>query len=183
MKKFVLLLISGILALSTTGCSTIYEAAVDERNVTTIASDKTIEVKIMKKLSDKKTGDLMDVSVTSYQGDVFLVGEYTNSAQKKRFLAAAKSIENVKSVKSYFLKAKKNTPCDTEKNLEITAKVKGNLIGDKTIWSTNVKVSTMQCQVVLWGTVGTSAEVSKSIKHAKNVKGVKSVKSFLKPSK
>jgi hyperosmotically inducible periplasmic protein len=183
MKKFLLFLVIALVALYTAGCSTIYEAAVDERNVSTIASDKVIEVKILKKMADVKSGDLVDVSVTSYQGNVFLVGEYENLAQKNRFLSAAKSIEGVRSVKSYFLQADKNSPCDTQKNLGITAKVKAALIGDKSIWSTNVKVSTMQCKVVLWGTVGSSAEVTKSIAHAKSVAGVKSVKSFLKYKK
>ena len=184
MKKLTLLLFATFIVLSTTGCvGTIYEAVVDERSVKTIASDKGIELDILKKLSDKESGDLIDVSVTSYHGDVFLVGEYQDSAQKSRFLSSAKSIEGVRSVKSYLLKANKNSPCDTKINLEITAKVKANLIGDKSIWSTNVKISTMQCQVVLWGTVGTPAEVSKSIGHAKSVEGVKSVKSFLKSKK
>lgn len=180
MRMLLLLSIIGLIAILNSGCGTIYEAAVDERSVSTIASDKVIEVKIMKKLADAKSGDLVDVSVTSYQGNVFLVGEYVDLAQKSRFLSAAKSVEGVRSVKSYFLKADKNTPCDTKKNLGITAKVKAALIGDKSIWSTNVKVSTMQCQVVLWGTVGSSTEVTKSIEHAKSVEGVKSVKSFLK---
>lgn len=179
-----LILFSGFVVFFNTGCvGTIYEAAVDERNVGTIANDKTIEVKILKKLSDGKSGDLIDVSVTCYKGDVFLVGEYEDSAQKKRFLNSAKSVEGVRSVDSYLKQAVKDHPCDTKKNLKITAGVKAALIGDKSIWSTNVKVSTMQCQVVLWGTVGTSAELSKSIKHAKSVEGVKSVKSFLKSNK
>lgn len=183
MKKFMSLLIIGFIALYTAGCGTIYEAAVDERSVSTIASDKVIEIKIMKKLTDIKSGDLLDVSVTSYHGDVFLVGEYEDFAQKSRFLSAAKSVEGVRSVKSYFLKADKNNSCDSKKNIELTAKVKAELIADKSIWSTNVKVSTMQCQVVLWGTVGSYAEVTKSIAHAKSVAGVKSVKSFLKYKK
>ena len=175
------ILFSGFVIFFNTGCvGTIYEAAVDERKVGTIASDKTIEVKILKKLSDGESGDLIDVSVTSYNGDVFLVGEYENSTQKNRFLNSAKSVEGVRSVGSYLRQTVKDHPCDTQKNLEITAGVKAALIGDKSIWSTNVKVSTMQCQVVLWGTVGTSAELSKSVKHANSVEGVKSVKSFLK---
>ena len=183
MQRLLLLLSLAAVFFLSTGCGTIYEAAVDERSVSTIASDKVIELNIVKKLADVKSGDLMDVSVTSYQGNVFLVGEYENLAQKSRFISAAKSVEGVKSVKSYFLQADKNSPCDTEKNLGITAKVKAALIGDKSIWSTNVKVSTMQCQVVLWGTVGSSIEVTKSIQHAKSVEGVKSVKSFLKYNK
>lgn len=177
-------LLSLLIVFTNTGCvGTIYSAAVDERNVKTVASDTAIEVKILKKLADNKSSDLMDLSVTSYEGKVFLVGEYENSTQKNRFISAAKSVEGVKSVGSYLIKTDKNSSCDTKKNIEITAKVKAKLIGDSSIWSTNVHVSTIQCQVVLWGTVGTSAEVSKSIAYAKKVEGVKSVKSFLKSNK
>lgn len=185
MKKLIVMLVTlGFIALINSGCvGTIYSAAVDERNVKTIASDTAIEVKILKNLNSEKSSDLIAVSVTSYEGNVFLVGEYENMIQKNRFISAAKKVEGVRSVKTYLIPAKKNHPCDTKKNLGITANVKAKLIGDKSIWSTNVHVSTMQCQVVLWGTVGTSAEITKSISHAKSVEGVKSVKSFLKAKK
>ncbi len=184
MKFIYVLLLTSLIALVNTGCvGTIYSAAVDERNVKTIANDTSIELSILKKLSEGESSDIIDVSVSSYEGKVFLVGEYENSSQKNRFLSASKSVEGVKSVDSYFLQVNETSPCGTKENLSITVKVKSNLIGDKTIWSTNVHVSTMQCQVVLWGTVGTPEEVSKSIEHAKKVEGVKSVKSFLKTSK
>jgi hyperosmotically inducible protein len=44
-------------------------------------------------------------------------------------------------------------------------------------------VKTMQCTVVLWGLVGSKAEVDKAVGHAKSVEGVKQVKSFLRPVK
>ena len=182
MKKLIgTILLCGFILLFSTGCvGTIYSAAMDERNVKTVASDTSIEFSIMKKLADEKSSDLMDVSVSSYEGKVFLVGEYEDTSQKSRFIKAAKSVEGVKSVNSYLKKSDKNHKCGTSKNIEITAKVKTALIGDKSIWSTNVHVSTIKCQVVLWGTVGTYQEVSKSIKHANSVEGVSSVKSFLK---
>jgi len=184
MKLIYAVLLAGFIVLTSTGCvGTIYSAAVDERNVKTIASDTSIELSILKKLGDNESSDIIDVSVTSYEGQVFLVGEYENSSQKNRFLAAAKGIEGVKSIDSYFLKSNETSPCGTKENLSITAKVKASLIGDKSIWSTNVHVSTLQCQVVLWGTVGTSEELSKTISHAKKVENVKSVKSFLKAKK
>ncbi len=185
MKKLIIMFFSlSFITIINTGCvGTIYSAVLDERNVKTIASDKSIELQILRNITDGKSSDLMEVSVTSYNGNVFLVGEYKNTSQKNRFLNAAKKIEGIKSVKSYLLQVKKDSSCDTKKNLEITVNVKSKLIGDGSIWSTNINVSTIQCQVVLWGTVGTSSEIKKSINHAKSVKGVKSVKSFLKSTK
>lgn len=175
-----ILLLSIILLLNTGCVDKLYTVFVDDRNVKTIASDTAIEYKILKKLGEGKTSDLVDISVTSYRSDVFLVGEYDNIEQKNRFLTAARQVEGVKSVDSYLVKSDKNHPCGTTKNIKITAKVKTNLIGDKTIWSTNIHISTIKCQVVLWGTVGTKEEISKSIQHAEEVEGVLSVKSFLK---
>lgn len=167
--------------ISNTGCvGTVYSAVHDERNIKTIASDSLIETKILKELAVEKSSDLIDVAVTSYQGDVFLVGEYKDNKQKSRFLAATKDIEGVKSVKSYLVKADKEHPCDTKKDLGITAEVRGKLIADTSIWSTNIELSTIQCQVILWGTVGSSVEIKKAIKHAEDVKDIDSVKSFLK---
>lgn len=167
--------------VSNTGCvGTIYSAVHDERNIKTIASDSVIETKILKELAVEKSSDLMDVAVTSYKGDVFLVGEYRDNKQKERFLNATKDIDGVKSVDGYFVKVNKNHPCDTKKDLGITAEVKGKLIADSSIWSTNIEVSTIQCKVILWGTVGSSLEIKKAIKHAKDVKDIETVKSFLK---
>ena len=183
MKLISLLVVALTASFLTTGCGTIYSATVDERNVKTITSDTSIEAKIKKQLSKGKYSDLLNLSVTSYEGDVFLVGEYESVAQRDRFVAAAKAVEGVASISSYFVKANKNHPCGTKQNVGITTKVKTSLIEDKTIWSTNVKVKTMQCQVVLWGTVRKAEEVEKSVSHAKAVEGVQSVKSFLKTKK
>lgn len=182
MKSFIYITIFCIvIALTNTGCvGTIYSATVDERNISTITDDKTIEWTILKRMADKESGDILNVSVTSYEGRVFIVGEYENYEQKNRILRIAKGVEGVKSVSSYMIKSDPNHPCGTQEDVTITAKVKANLIADKSIWSTNVNVSTLQCEVVLWGTVGTKEEVSKSIFHAKSVTKVRGVKSFLK---
>ncbi len=140
MKKLIIMLLTfGFIVLTNTGCfGTIYSAVVDERNVKTIANDTAIEFKILKNLSDEESSDLVAVSVTSYEGDVFLVGEYENNSQKNRFISSSKKVEGVKSVKSYLIRAKKDDPCDTKKNLGITVDVKTKLVGDKSIWSTNI---------------------------------------------
>jgi len=176
------LLFTILILLSTTGCveSMVYSTVADERGVGTITKDKLIENSILAYMLQEKSSDILDVTVTSYEGDVFLVGEYETNSQKDRLLASAKKVDGVKSVKSHLVKAVKNHACGTTENLAITAEVKAKLIKDTDIWSTNVNVSTIQCQVVLWGTVGKAIEVSKSIIHAKSIDGVKSVKSFLK---
>jgi hyperosmotically inducible protein len=117
----------------------------------------------------------------SFYGDVYLVGQKQTEAQKKRAIEISKKTEGVKSVTTYILqkKGEDEDSCGTTNSLEITAKVSAALIGDKDIWSTNVEVQTVQCNVVLLGLVGSQKEIEKSIVHAKGVEGVRSVKSFL----
>jgi hyperosmotically inducible protein len=86
----------------------------------------------------------------------------------------------VKTTTTYLLPKKKDDPCGTKVNLSITANVKGKLIKDTDIWSTNVDVKTVQCNVVLVGLVGSEDEKQKAVSHAKSEKRVRSVKSFLK---
>jgi len=95
----------------------------------------------------------------------------------------ASDVESVKSVTTYLLPKKKGDCCETSDNLAIIAKVKARLIKDKEIWSTNIKVKSVQCNVVLLGIVGSKAEIHKIIDHIKSVEGVRSVKSFLKSIK
>ena len=164
-------------------CGTIYGAAVDERNVSTIVTDHEIKARILNKFVDDKLVSLLDFSVSSYEGHVYLIGEYKTSAQKERAVKLAKSEKGVTGVTTYLVPENPKSPCGTARNLELSAKVKANLIGDKDIWSTNIDVKTIQCVTVLWGLVGTKAEIQKAIIHATSVKGITKVKSFLKATK
>ncbi len=183
MKRLICLLIVLAFIPLFQSCGTIYGAAVDERNVSTIASDHKIKAAVLKKFSDDELVGVLDFSVSSYKGHVYLIGEYETAAQKSRAIALAKSVSGVTAFTSYLLSEKKNSPCGPGRNLELTAKVKAKLIGDKEIWSTNIDVKTMQCITVLWGLVGSQAEIDKSVAHARSVEGVTQVKSLLKSVK
>ena len=171
------------LTLLAAGCppKTIYEIALDERSVGDLTKDKEIEAKVKTAFADDETVDALDISVYSFYGDVYLVGQKQTEAQKKRAIEISKKTEGVKSVTTYILqkKGEDEDSCGTTNSLEITAKVSAALIGDEDIWSTNVEVQTVQCNVVLLGLVGSEEEIEKSIVHAKGVEGVRSVKSFL----
>jgi hyperosmotically inducible protein len=184
MKRIItLMLILAFIAVNS-GCGTIiYQAVVDERNVKTIVADTAIKAKIVKRFVDDEIIKALDISVSSYNGEAFLIGEYAHEIQKDRAIKLAKEVEGVNRVTHYFLKKVEDGPCGFKENLALTGKVKAKLVGDKNIWSTNIDVKTMQCTVVLWGLVGSNTEVKKAIAHAKSVKGVKRVKSFLKVGK
>jgi hyperosmotically inducible periplasmic protein len=169
-----------IFLLAVAGCGTIYSTAMDERNMSTIASDTTIKGAIVKKFYDDDKIKSLDISTGCYDGHVYLVGEYDTADQKNRAIKIAKGVDGVKNVTTYLLPKKKGDPCGTDENLEIVGKVKAKLVGDKGIWSTNIDIKSIQCQVVLYGLVGSKEEINKAILHAKSVEGIRGVKSFLK---
>jgi hyperosmotically inducible protein len=180
MKTLIKMIPFFILLLTVSGCGTIYSAAVDERNVSTIANDTTIKGEIVKKFIDDDQIKSLYISTGCYRGHVYLVGEYEKAIQKDRAIQIAKGVEGVKSVTTYLLPKKKGDLCGTDDNLKIAGKVKVKLIEDKDIWSTNIDVKSVQCNVVLYGLVGSQNEINKAIAHAKSVDGVRGVKSFLK---
>ena len=180
MKKAITLILVLLMLPLLNSCGTIYTAAVDERSIGTIASDHEIKASILAKFADDEQVGVLDFSVSSYNGHVYLIGEYETQTQKNRAIELAKSQKGVNGITTYLLKENPKARCGYGQNMELTAKVKAKLIGDKDIWSTNVDVKTMQCITVVWGLVGSQIEIDKVLTHAKSVEGITKVKSFLK---
>ncbi|ACS80163.1 BON domain-containing protein [Maridesulfovibrio salexigens] len=171
-----------IATIFSAGCSTAYKAALDERSLSQQTSDAKISAAIMKAYLDDDDVSVMGIEPYTFIGHVYLVGEYENYAQRSKAIAIAKNVEGVTGTTTYLLPKKEDPTCDTTENLSILAAVKSALIGDGDIWSTNIEVKVVQCQVVLLGLVKTQAEINKSIAHAKAVEGVRKVKSYLRVS-
>ena len=180
MKNYFAAILCIIFLAMASGCTTIYGTAVDERNVRTISSDAKIKALLLDAFLQDDTVKTFDISKYCYYGHVYLVGQYDTEKQKKRAIELARNIEGVKDVTTCLLKKKKGDPCGITDNLAITAKVKAKLIKDGNIWSTNIDIKTVQCNIVLCGLVGSKKEIQKAIAHAKSVPGARSVKSFLK---
>ena len=180
MKNYFAAILCVMLLVMASGCTTMYGAAVDERNVRTISSDTKIKALILDAFLQDEIVKTFDISISCYYGHVYLIGEYDEEKQKKRVVEIAEDIEEVRDVTTYLLKKKKGDPCGTTDNLAMKAKVKARLIKDGDIWSTNVDVAVVQCNVVFVGIVGSDKEIEKIIAHAKGVEGIRSVKSFLK---
>jgi len=191
MKNLIKIIPFFILPLLSYGCSSILSSAaeqiyltvIDRRDVNTIINDTTIKLTIINKFYDDdliNALDSFDLSIECYKGHVYLVGEYDKPVQKTRAINIAKSIEGVKRVTTYLLPKNKSDNCGTDDNLVITGRVKAKLIGDKDLWSRNIDVKSVQCNVVLYGLVASKHKIDKAIEHSKSVKGVRSVTSFLK---
>jgi hyperosmotically inducible protein len=145
-----------------------------------MASDEKIKLTIQEKLLQDDAIKVLDISTFCYNGHVYLVGEYGTEKERERVLEIAKQAPGVKSVTHHLLQKKKEDTCGTTDNLQINGKIQAELIGDKDIWSTNVNVKVVQCNVILLGIVGSEGEIAKVIAHAKSVKGVRGVTSYLK---
>jgi hyperosmotically inducible protein len=171
----------GLFCLS--GCTAVYKAAVDERSLGAQVDDEKIEAAILAKFIGDENIKALDLTAKSFEGNVYLVGEYESAAQQARAIAIVKEAEGVKSFTPYLLPKKALASCGTSDNLRIRGEVEAKLIGDKSIWSTNVHVRVFQCRVVLMGVVGTAAETQKAVAHARGVKGVQDVKSYLRSKK
>ena len=183
MKKYSTMIFA-LALLALCGCNSFvrstYGVAVDERKAGAMASDEKIKLTIQEKLLGDNAIKLLDISTFCYNGHVYLVGEYGTGKERERALEIANNAPGVKSVTPYLLRKKKEDACGMTDNLEINAKIKAELIGDKDIWSTNIDVKAVQCNVVLLGIVGSEKEVAKAVAHAKSVTGVRGVTSYLK---
>ena len=152
----------------------------DERSVGTWADDEVIEATILKDFVKDDTVKALDVSTYSYEGRVYLVGEYETSAQKSRAVAIAKGVKGVKSVTPYLLAKPDSDFCGTTDNLAILAKVKTALIKAEDVHSTNVDVEVVQCRVVLLGIVASRTEAERAAAVARGVEGTRGVTSYLR---
>lgn len=178
LKKLLCVTVVLTLCYTLSGCA-VYNAAVDERNISEQYSDTVISATILKKMVKSKEMSALDVSVNSYNGKVYLVGEVDSLIQRNLVISTARNTKGVRSVVPYLLLKNEQDFCGTTDNLTMNAQLNKTLIGDKEIWSTNVSIDVVQCNIVLTGIVGTSKEKQKIIQHARAIPKVRSVTSYI----
>lgn len=176
-------LLVGAIVAGTTGCSTAYKSAVDQRSLSTLYDDEKITMAIRSKFVEDKTIHYLDISTYCYAGNVYLVGEYEKPEQKNQAVKLASQVPGVKSVTEHFLPKRKDDSCGISDNLAAEAKVRAGLIEDIDLSSTQIETKMIQCQVVLLGLVRSRADIEKAVSLAKGVSGVRSVKSYLTVSR
>lgn len=182
MKRFILsaIVLGTLVSLNVLGGCSVYEVAVEERSTGQWVDDKQISYTIEQSFLDDSKIKFMDFDAYSYQGHVYLIGEYENREQVDRAVYIAKNVEGVRNITTYFLPKRSNDSCGTTDNVELNAKVRQKLIADKDIWSTNIDIEMIQCKVVLLGIVGSQQEKDSAEAHARSVSGVREVKSYIK---
>ena len=74
-----------------------------------------------------------DISTYCYNGHVYLVGEYGSDEEREKALEIAQGVSGVRSVTHYLLQKNAGDTCGWTDNLEISGRIKADLIGDEDI--------------------------------------------------
>ena len=177
-KKLLCLAAAVAVVYSLSGCA-VYNAAVDERNIGEQYDDTVITAKVLEKMIGGKQVSPLDISVKTYNGKVYLIGEVESLSQRRAAISTARNVPGVRDVVAYLLLENENDFCGTADNLTMEAKLNKNLIGDKDIWSTNISIDVVQCNIVLTGIVGSAKERQEVLAHARNIPKARSVTSYI----
>ncbi len=172
----VALIVSAVLF---SGCYSAYRAARDERDLDTQASDAKMATNIKYALMQDDSVSGLSISASVYYGTAYLVGIVENNHQKNVAIAHARAEAGVKSVKTYLVTQNDKTMGESVDDTAIATKVRANMIGDKNMSSSQIKIKSVLGHVVLMGVVDDPQDRDRAIAHAKAVKGVKNVKSFI----
>lgn len=162
------------------GCGTIYKASVDERDVGTFVDDGRIESTVRARFVQDSMVKLRDISVNSYRGHVYLVGEFEGDAQKMRAVKLTQGVTGVGKVTVVPFPKRDDPTCGTQEELALYAKIKARLVQDRDIWSTQVDIKVVQCNVVMVGLVATQREVGEILAHVNSVEGVRTVQNYIR---
>ena len=154
----------------------------ERRTVGTMIDDNLVEASILKEVfKDPSLGRSVHISPTALNGVVLLTGEVSTAGQKQQAEDIANSFQNVSQVVNQLELVGKSSLTSRTNDSLITARVKTELIRDKGVDATNVKVVTERAVVFLLGIV-TTVEGETAINLAKKVSGVtRIVKVFMEP--
>lgn len=165
------------------GCGTIYKAAVDQRDIGTFVDDGRIESSVRARFINDDAVKLRDLSVNSYLGTVYIVGEFESDAQKMRSKQLAMEVSGVRRVTIVPFPKRDDPTCGTTDDIALYAKIKASLVEDSNIWSTHVDVKTVQCNAVILGIVDSQREADTIFKHVRGTDGVRGVQNLMRISR
>lgn len=162
---------------------TAYAISTDERGFQTIVEDEMLETSIQSDILNTKGLEILDLSTYSYNGNVYVVGEYDEKEDFKRIRKIVKRYTKAHSLTTFLFAEKDNAQCGSTDDYMLQMAVKSALLENKDVWGANVSVKSVQCNVILLGRVGNINEAVTAKQVASNINGVKSVKSFIRSSK
>ena len=147
--------------------------AVDRRTSGTQLEDQGIELKSINRVHEA-TGARGHVSVTSYNRVVLLTGEVANEADRLAAEAAARQVDNVRSVVNELAVMEVTAVGSRSNDLVLTGKIKASFVDAADLHTNALKVVTERAVVHLMGRV-TEREAGRATDVARGVSGVKKV--------
>ncbi len=180
MRRLILCLFCAVAVVSLSGCGTIYKASVDERDVGTFVDDGRIESSVRARIINDSVVKLRDMSVNSYLGTVYLVGEFDADQQKMRAVRLAREVDGVRRVTIVPFQKREDPTCGAADDLALYAKIKSRLVEDRDVWSTQVDVKVVQCNAVILGLVKSQRDADRIVAHANAVQGVYTVQNYIR---
>lgn len=152
----------------------------DERDIGTFVDDGRIESSVRARFISDDSVKLRDISVNSYLGTVYIVGEFESDTQKMRSVRLAREVSGVRKVSVVPFPKRDDPTCGTTDDVALYAKIKATLVEDTTIWSTQVDVKTVQCNAVILGLVANQRDADAIVRHVNNVSGVRTVQNLVR---
>jgi hyperosmotically inducible protein len=180
MRRIILTVTALAALMQLAGCGTIYKAAVDERDIGTFVDDGRIESSVRARLYSESLTYLRDLSVNSYLGTVFLVGEFETDQQKMLARKLAFEVSGVRRVTIVPFAKRDDPACGTAEDLKLYARIKALLVEDADIWSTQVDIKTVQCNVVMLGLVKSQRDADAIMRHVNSVDGVRTTQNLMR---
>lgn len=180
MRRLILLVFALAALAQLGGCGTIYKASVDERDLGTFVDDGRIESSVRARFINDPVVLLRDVSVNSYLGTVYVVGEFESDQQKMRARKLAFEVSGVRRVTIVPFAKRDDAACGTADDLALYAKIKAKLVEDRDIWSTQVDVKTVQCNAVVLGLVKSQRDADAIMRHVNSVDGVRTAQNLMR---
>jgi hyperosmotically inducible protein len=167
-----------VLVATVCGCSNSNQAS-DAAPPTTIGTeidDSVIVSKVRSALLSNEDVKSFDIKVTANKGIVMLSGFVDSQAQINHGINVASTIEGVKSIDNKLsIKEGKQTIGNKVDDSVITTGVKSALLGDTTMKSLDVSVTTRKGEVELSGFVDNDIQLARAMDVAKGIDGVTQV--------
>lgn len=162
-----------LMALLMQGCA-IYGGATDQRLTGTMTDDKTLTTAIKTKLYADSVSSGWNISVYSFYGHVFLVGECPKNLRPTA-VKIAKSDARVLSLHTHWFEPLKGETSD----FVLATKIRTTLIGTDGLNNTRIETEVNSDRVVLLGVAKDAKERKTAVQAVRNVVGVKTVTSYI----
>lgn len=146
----------------------------DERPLTTIAADQTIEHLAAKALSQNETLKQTNISLTSLNRRVLLTGQVSSTSQRVLAYRLVKSVPKVIQVYNQIVVTPQPSVLSTSQDAWLTSKVRFGLLNTHALHSNQIRITTENGVVYLMGIL-TPTQQKLATNTVRKISGVRKV--------